>query len=106
MEAVRESWSDERLDLLNERVEERFDEMDRRFDEIDRRFVEVDRRFVEIDRRFEHVEVRLAKLETLYEGMALRLDSIQRAIVFGAISLTGGMIAGFSAIVALVATQT
>ena len=77
MEAVRESWTDERLDLLNERVEERFDRVDARLD----------------------------KLETLYESMALRLDSIQRAIVFGAITLTGGMIAGFSAIVALVATQ-
>jgi hypothetical protein len=99
MEAVRESWTDERLDLLNERVEERFDQVDRRFDEMDRRFVEM-------DRRFGHVEARLDKLETLQEAMALRLDSIQRAIVYSTITLTGGMIAGFSAIVALVATQT
>jgi Mg2+ and Co2+ transporter CorA len=105
MEAVRSSWTDDRLDLLNERVEERFDQVDRRFDEIDRRFVEIDRHFVEVNRRFEHVEVRLARLETLYEGMAVRLDSIQRVIVYGVITITGGMIAGFSAIVALVATQ-
>lgn len=84
MEAVRSSWTDERLDLLNERVEERFDNVDRRLD---------------------HVEARLAKLETLHEGMSLRLDSIQKSIVFLAITLSGGMIAGFSAIVALVATQ-
>ncbi len=30
MEAVRESWTDERLDLLNERVEERFDVVESR----------------------------------------------------------------------------
>lgn len=99
MEAVRSSWTDERLDLLNERVEERFDWVDRRFDEMDRRFIE-------IDRRFEHVEARLEKLETPYEAMAVRLDSIQRAIVYSTVTLAGGMIAGFSAIVALVATQT
>ena len=92
MEAVRSSWTDERLDLLNERVEERFDRVDRRFDEV--------------DRRFEHVEARLERLENLFEGMAARLDSIQRAMMYGVISLTGGMIAGFSAIVALVATHT
>ncbi len=105
MEAVRSSWTDERLDLLNERVEEGFQRVDGRFDQVDRRFVEFDRRFVEFDRRLEHVEARLGRLENLYEAMAVRLDSIQRAIAFGAITLTGGMIAGFSAIVALLATQ-
>lgn len=92
MEAVRESWTDERLDLLNERVQERFASVDRRFDEVDRRFDEVDRR--------------LDRLEQTQQAILLRLDSMQRAMVFGAITLSGGMIAGFSAIVALVATQT
>lgn len=91
MEAVRSSWTDERLDLLNERV--------------DRRFKEIDRRFNEVDRRFDQVDARLDKLEDGQQAILLRLDSMQRAMVFAAITLSGGMIAGFSAIVALVATQ-
>jgi len=85
MEAVRESWTDERLDLLNERVEERFDTVDRRFDEVDRRLDRMDGRLERVDSR---------------------LDSMQRAMVFAAITLSGGMVAGFSAIVALIATQS
>jgi anti-sigma factor RsiW len=84
MEAVRESWTDDRLDLLNEQVDRRFQGIDRRFDAVDRR---------------------LDRLEQTQQAILLRLDSMQRAAVFGAITLTGGMIAGFSAIVALVATQ-
>jgi hypothetical protein len=91
MEAVRSSWTDDRLDLLNERVEERFDQVDRRFDEM--------------DRRFGHVDARLGRLETQNEAMTLRLDSIQRAMIYGVITLTGGMIAGFSAMIVLIATQ-
>ena len=74
MEAVRESWTDERLDHFRERVEQRFDAVDRRFDEVDRRFDEVDRRFEAVDRRFDKVEVRLervdgsARLDTADDG--------------------------------------
>ncbi|HMB53842.1 MAG TPA: hypothetical protein VKU40_11015 [Thermoanaerobaculia bacterium] len=52
MEAMRESWTDERLDDFRGEVNRRFDEtrgeMHRRFDEVDRRFNEVDRRFDEL----------------------------------------------------------
>ena len=39
MEAMREKWTDERLDDL------RFDAMERRFEAIDRRFAGIDQRF-------------------------------------------------------------
>jgi hypothetical protein len=43
---------DERVELLEAKV-------DRRFDEVDKRFVEVDKRFVEVDRRFDALDIKI-----------------------------------------------
>jgi hypothetical protein len=56
MEAMRESWTDRRLDEFAADTNRRFDEVDKRFDEIDRRFDKVDQRLDEADRRFETME--------------------------------------------------
>ncbi len=85
---VRESWTDERLDDFVAHVDRRFDLVDRRFDAVDKR----------LDRIEDRIEEGFARFDT-------RLDSIQRAIAYGAVTLTGGIIAGFSAILILVATQ-
>jgi hypothetical protein len=45
MPTVRESWTDERLDDLNERVSDGFRGVDRRFDRVDARFDKMDERF-------------------------------------------------------------
>ena len=45
MEAVREKWTDERLDDLNGKVDDLGRRMDLRFDAVDRRFDAIDRRF-------------------------------------------------------------
>jgi hypothetical protein len=45
MEAVREKWTDERLDDLNCKVDDLGRRMDLRFDAVDRRFEAMDRRF-------------------------------------------------------------
>lgn len=45
----RESWTDERLDYFEKRVEERFDRIDAEFARIDKRFEQVDRRFERIE---------------------------------------------------------
>jgi archaellum component FlaC len=99
---VRESWTDERLDQFGKRIDERFDRVDERFDEVDRRFQEVDRRFEQVDKRFEKVEFRLDRIETtMAEGFArmdARIDSVGRAIIFGAVAFSSTMIAGFVAI--------
>ena len=85
---TRESWTDERLDDLNERVSEGF----RRADE-----------------RFERVEAEIrdlrGEMNDRFAGVESRLDGIQRAIMMGAITLTGGMLAGFAGVIALIATQ-
>jgi hypothetical protein len=85
---VRESWTDERLDDFKERVDHRFDEVDRRFDEVDKRFDKV-------DARFERIE---AKMDAGFARMDMRLDSIGRAIIFGAIAFSSSVIAGFVAV--------
>jgi len=60
MEAMRESWTDARLDDFARNVDRRFDAVDRRFDDVDRRFDSVERRmehgFAEMNRRFDSLQ--------------------------------------------------
>jgi hypothetical protein len=53
MEAMRQSWTDERLDDLNHRVDRRFDEVDKRFDRVDDEFREMR---VEMNARFDSLQ--------------------------------------------------
>jgi predicted transcriptional regulator len=71
MEAMRATWTDERMDDLNGRVDELARRMDQQFDRVDRQFERVDER---LDR------------------MADRIDSLQRSML----QLGGGMIATFA----------
>ena len=89
---MREKWTDERLDDLNHKVDVGFDRIDKRFESFEAR---VETRFGQVDSRFDRLESRLD----------LRFDSMQRTMVRGVIALTGGMLAGFAAIIALIATQ-
>jgi predicted nuclease with TOPRIM domain len=86
MEAMRQSWSDDRLDHLNQRVEEGFAEVDRRFEEVDRRFDRVDERFEQMDKRFERLEGRFDRL------------LLTMTVVAG--SLVGSVILAFAALIA------
>jgi hypothetical protein len=49
VELMRESWTDERLDDLKERMNERFDWVDERFTIVDQRFDQVDTRLDRMD---------------------------------------------------------
>lgn len=100
---MRDSWTDDRLDYLNHRVDDgfkhvgvRFDQVDARFDQVDARFVQVDARFVQIeqrsDERFDHIvrefritqelvsqrfdliESRLDKMDTRFEKVDARFE--------------------------------
>jgi len=53
MQTMRDRWTDERLDDLNEKVDRGFDRVDVRFDRVDERFARIDERFDRIDDRFE-----------------------------------------------------
>ncbi len=81
MEAMRKSWTDERLDDF--RVD-----MDRRFDEFRE---DMNRRFGEVDKRFDKVDTELHRVNE-------RLDTLTKAVLFGNLTLSASMIAGFVAI--------
>jgi tetrahydromethanopterin S-methyltransferase subunit G len=91
MEAMRESWTDERLDDLNEKVDRHFEEVRRRFDGVERRLDLADERF--------------ARLGDGLVRVNDRLDSIQRSMAHLAVGLTAGMLAGFGGMATLLATQ-
>jgi len=77
MEAMRQSWTDERLDDFRGEVNRRFDEVDRRFDKVDQRFDKVDQRFAEL--QTEIVSIR-ADLKGDFDLMHTRFDSLQRSM--------------------------
>lgn len=83
----RESWTDERLDEFGKRMDERFDRVDERIGDVRR---EMKEQSAQVDRRFEQVNEQLGKLST-------GLESVQKAIVFGAIAMSSAFIAGFAA---------
>ncbi|MBK5219032.1 MAG: hypothetical protein JJE35_04505 [Thermoleophilia bacterium] len=88
MAVMRQSWTDERLDEFGKRMDERFDHVDRRSEDVDRRFGEVNQRLDRIDARLG------CELPRIHD----RIDSLGRAIIFGSITLSSAMIAGFVAI--------
>jgi predicted nuclease with TOPRIM domain len=92
MEAMRESWTDDRMDDLNGKVDalrletkaeftavrgevkeefaavrtemrEGFERIEKRFDKIDERFDKIDARFEKVDERFEKVDERFEEAE-------------------------------------------
>jgi flagellar capping protein FliD len=84
MEAMREAWTDERLDDLANR-------MDRGFDRVDAQFARVDAQFERVDRRF--------------EAMESQLHGIQKAMVQAAFGISAAFIAGFAALAGLIAAS-
>ncbi|MGC1853306.1 MAG: hypothetical protein WA687_12790 [Solirubrobacterales bacterium] len=50
MEAVRESWTDERLDYLNHRVDDGFKQVDERFGRLESRVERIDNRLDDLNK--------------------------------------------------------
>jgi len=97
---VRDKWTDERLDDLNERVSEGFRRVD---DEFRALRGEMNSRFDAMDAKFEaKFDAMDAKFEARFDAMDARFDAMQKLIV----QVGGGLIGAFlTATVALVATQ-
>jgi hypothetical protein len=98
----------EGLDRINariDRVEEKFDE---RFDRVDEKFVEVGRRLSGVNIRLDQVDHQLVRVNDRLDGQLGRvndrLDSLVRAMIAAIVTLTGGL-AGFAAMIVLIATQ-
>jgi chromosome segregation ATPase len=54
MEAMRQSWTDERLDDFRAETARHFDEVNRRFDDVNIRLEQVDQRFDRLETRMEN----------------------------------------------------
>ena len=86
MNLMRESWTDERLDDLNQKV-------DRGFDKVDERFDKVDERFDKVDERFERLEAKIdAKFEALYRLLVQTMLGIMAVMVGGFATLLAAII--------------
>jgi hypothetical protein len=81
MHVMRESWTDARLDDFR---------------------AEVDRRFNDVDRRLGDVESEIRELRSEMKG---GFEAINKTMLNGVLILSGSYIAGFAALVGLVATQ-
>ena len=81
MHVMRESWTDARLDDFRG---------------------EVDRRFNELDGRLEKVET---EIKDLRSEMKSGFEAVNKTMINGVLILSGSYIAGFAALVGLVATQ-
>lgn len=92
MHVTAPEWTEGRLDDLSDKVDRRFERIDERLDRLDEK---IERGFERIDERFDREFGRVND----------RLDSIQRAMIYAMVSITGGILAGFSAILVLIATQ-
>jgi hypothetical protein len=98
METMRSTWTDERLDDLNARVDRGFEQVDHRFEQVDRRFERMERKFDRVDERFQLIDQRFVQ-------MGVALEGINRRLTQGLIGIAAAMMAGFAAIIALIATQ-
>lgn len=92
MEAMREAWTDDRLDVLNREVADGFARVDQRFAEVDQRFDHVDERFARIDERFAEVNRRLGKVEEGIEAINGRFDGLQRTLFLGAVGVIAALL--------------
>lgn len=85
MEAMRERWTDDRMDDLNGKVDALRVEMRTEFaavrGEMDRRFDKVDEQFDKVDGRFDKVDERFQMMEGRFERMDARLLGIYRVMV-------------------------
>jgi hypothetical protein len=70
-----------RMDWTDDRLQERFESIDQRFDRVDR------------------------DIRDLRSEMNQKFEGLQRAMIYGAIALSGSFIAGFAALIGLIATQ-
>jgi chromosome segregation ATPase len=106
MEAMRESWTDGRLDDLNGRIDQRFDQVDRRFDQVDQRFdrVEADARALRVEMKTEFVAVR-GEMKAGFELVDARFDAMHRLLVQFCGLMLAALIAVIASLVGLVVTQ-
>ena len=101
-----DSWNDDRLDELSNRVDQGFKETREGFARVDQRFVGIDQRFVGIDQRFAGVATR-EEMGEVKEGIQLvnsKLDRLAHSLMVAGLSFAISIFAAFAGLlVALIA---
>ncbi len=98
MEAMRQSWSDDRLDDLNKRVDEGFARVDERFAHLEER---MDARFERLDTKIDAVAAELRQeVKAGFDQSESRFDRMQQTIIVVGGGLIGVMIATGGGLVA------
>lgn len=89
MDAMRQSWTDDRLDDFRAEVNHRFDEVYRRFDEVDRRFEDVDRRFERVEGQIHNLRV---EMSAGFQRIDERFERLYRLIISVGAGFTGAVV--------------
>jgi archaellum component FlaC len=97
MEAVRQSWSDDRLDHLNDRVNEGFARVDQRFEQIDQRFEQVDQRFERVETSIRDLRI---EMDLRFGRLEEKIDRLQQTIIVVGGGLFGTVVVAFSGLIA------
>ena len=105
MEAMAREWTDDRLDVLNEKVDLGFKHVDERFAQVDRRFEEVDRRFEQVDKRLERMDNSIEGVKTSIENFGRDMSVMQRQVTQGLIAVAGVMATGFVGLATLIVSR-
>jgi hypothetical protein len=77
VEAMRNSWTDDRLDALNEKVDLRFDSLDKKIDD---RFDALDKKF---DQKFESLRV---EMRQGFAAVDARFEALHRTLIYVLVS--------------------
>ena len=101
MEAMmRQTWSDDRLDDLNRKVDTGFAQIEVRSGEVNARFDRIDERLIEVEKGLVRVEARLDSIEEVMAKIGSDLAAFQRTVIQVLGGLTGTVIVGAAAILA------
>jgi archaellum component FlaC len=101
MEAMpRQSWTDDRMDDLAQRVDLRFDHVDERFDRVDERFKAMDERFDRVDDEIKGVRSELREdtrelrqaIEAQGSELNRRFETLQKTLLGGFLGVIGAIL--------------
>ena len=103
MEAMRNSWTDERLDDFRAETARRLDGIDTKLGKVDERFDKVDERFehleAKFDKRFERMEAKFDKVDARFERLEERLEALNHTMLQFGIGSIIVFVIGFASLV-------
>ena len=105
---MRQSWTDDRLDGLNEKVDQRFDQVDQRFEQVDQRFDQVDQRFDRVGPRRAESKATSGRVESEMGCAPERMSGFDSIAALDGLAAHSAAPRGMAAVcrhVGLIATQ-